>query len=150
LAQGEILERHGSRTGLRRRKVRQQGQPHKVRLLLLSDTPINDSQGQMRSNPYDPAFETYLRTRRNSHAGTFRALVHFAISGTSNTGSARSASYVITRYRWRLHYASLLCGVGLRVPKTGVLLHPECHDKFHRQNLSVSKPRLPERGVRRA
>jgi RNA-directed DNA polymerase len=31
-----------------------------------------------------------------------------------------------------------------------VLLHPECHDRVHRQGLFVSQPRLPERGVRRA
>jgi hypothetical protein len=30
-----------------------------------------------------------------------------------------------------------------------VLLHPECHDRVHRQRLPVSKPRLPYRGVRR-
>jgi PAS domain S-box-containing protein len=31
-----------------------------------------------------------------------------------------------------------------------VLLHPECHDRVHRPRIPVSKPRLPERGVRRA
>src|SRR5580692_5414377 len=31
-----------------------------------------------------------------------------------------------------------------------VLLHPECHDRVHRLRIPVSKPRLAERGVRRA
>jgi hypothetical protein len=31
-----------------------------------------------------------------------------------------------------------------------VLLHPECHDRVHRQHHSVPEPRPPERGVRRA
>jgi hypothetical protein len=39
---------------------------------------------------------------------------------------------------------------GSRSAENRVLLHPECHDRVHRQHLSVLKPRLPERGVRRA
>jgi transposase len=51
---------------------------------------------------------------------------------------------------WRLHHCVPLVRGGSKSAENRVLLHPECHDTVHRQNLSVSKPRLPERGVRRA
>jgi hypothetical protein len=51
---------------------------------------------------------------------------------------------------WRLHYCVPLVKGGSKSAENRVLLHPECHDRVHRQHLSVSKPRLPERGVRRA
>ena len=51
---------------------------------------------------------------------------------------------------WRLHHCVPRVTGGSRSAENRVLLHPECHDRVHRQHLSVLKPRLPERGVRRA
>jgi 5-methylcytosine-specific restriction endonuclease McrA len=51
---------------------------------------------------------------------------------------------------WRLHYCVPRVMGGSTSPENRVLLHPECHDRVHCQRISVSKPRLPERGVGRA
>jgi RNA-directed DNA polymerase len=110
-----------------------------VRLLLASDTPIQRHvKVKCEANPYDPAFETYFEEREGFHMReTFR--------GTRTL-----------RYIWNeqhglcLHHCVPLVRGGSKSAENRVLLHPECHDKVHRQNLSVSKPRLPERGVRRA
>ena len=60
-------------------------------------------------------------------------------------------SHAITRTTgWRLHHCVPLVQGGSKSAENRVLLHPECHDKVHRLTLSVSKLRLPERGVRRA
>jgi RNA-directed DNA polymerase len=51
---------------------------------------------------------------------------------------------------WRVHHCVPLVRGSSKSAENRVLLHPECHDRVHRQRLSVSTPRLPERGVRRA
>src|SRR5205809_5832753 len=55
-------------------KYDNQGQPHKVRLLLASDTPIQRHvKVKCEANPYDPAFETYFEERAGFHMReTFR------------------------------------------------------------------------------
>src|SRR6266581_6997728 len=44
---------------------------------------------------------------------------------------------------WRLHHCVPLVLGGSKSAENRVLLHPECHDTVHCQNLSVSKLRLP-------
>jgi RNA-directed DNA polymerase len=51
---------------------------------------------------------------------------------------------------WRLHYRVPRVKGGSTGADNRVLLHPECHDRVHRQHISVPPLRLPERGVRRA
>ena len=51
---------------------------------------------------------------------------------------------------WRLHYCVSRVMGGSTGATNRVLLHPECHDRVHRQRLFVLKPRLLTRGVRRA
>ncbi len=46
---------------------------------------------------------------------------------------------------WRLHHCVPLVLGGSKSAENRLLLHPECHDTVHRQHLSVSKPRLPEK-----
>src|SRR5215472_2599548 len=43
---------------------------------------------------------------------------------------------------WRLHYCVPRARGGSTAASNRVLLHPECHDRVHRQRLPVSKPRL--------
>jgi hypothetical protein len=47
---------------------------------------------------------------------------------------------------WRLHYHVSRTMGGSTSTENCSLLHPECHDRVHRLRLSVSKPRLPQRG----
>jgi RNA-directed DNA polymerase len=51
---------------------------------------------------------------------------------------------------WRLHYRVPRVLGGSPSVEKRALLHPECYDRVHCQHLSVSEPRLPETGVRRA
>ena len=44
---------------------------------------------------------------------------------------------------WRLHHCVPRVLGGSTNATNRVLLHPECHDRVHRQRLLVSKPRLP-------
>ena len=65
--------------------------------------------------------------------------------------SNREPHTKITRITgWRLHYCVPRVMGGSTGATNCVLLHPECHDRVHRQRLPVSKPRLLQRGVRRA
>ena len=67
-----------------------------------------------------PRLKPTLKNERVLICGRhFGALVRFAISGTSNVGSARSAIYVLRGPPGGAYIiASLLCGVGQRVLKT--------------------------------
>jgi RNA-directed DNA polymerase len=130
-----------------------EGKPHKVRLLLASSTPIQRHvKVKSTANPYDPANETYFEKREGDHmAGTFRGTRTLRFFWTFQRGLCPVCNIKITRITgWRIHYCVPRVSGGSTSADNRVLLHPECHDRVHRQHLSVPKPRLPERGVRRA
>jgi RNA-directed DNA polymerase len=130
-----------------------EGRPHKVRLLLASRTPIQRHiKIKSTANPYDPAHETYFEKREGDHmAGTFHGTRTLRFLWKFQRGSCPVCNTKITRITgWRIHYCVSRAMGGSTSADNRVLLHPECHDRVHRQRLSVSKPRLPERGVRRA
>src|SRR5215813_5195983 len=78
----------------------------------------------------------------------FGALVHFATSGMSNVGSARSASYRLRGLPdGACIIASPLCRVGQRVLKTAFYFIQNAMTRFTPYPF-LSKLRLPERGVR--
>src|SRR5713101_5670378 len=150
----KYFERHGLKNwSFVGEKYDNQGQPHKVRLLLASDTPIQRHvKVKCEANPYDPAFETYFEEREGFHMrATFRGTRTLRYIWNEQHGLCTVCKLLITRTTgWRLHHCVPLVRGGSKSAENRVLLHPECHDKVHRQNLSVSKPRLPERGARRA
>src|SRR6516225_3700271 len=123
-----------------------EGTPHKVRLLLASSTPIQRHvKIKSAANPYDPAHETYFEKREGDHlAETFRGtrtlrfLCRFqgGFCAVFNTKSTRITG-------GRIHYCVPGGMGGSTSADNRVLLHPECHDRVHRQRLSVSQPRLP-------
>ncbi len=45
---------------------------------------------------------------------------------------------------WRIHYCVSRASGGSTNADNRVLLHPECHDRVHRQHLSVSTLHLPK------
>jgi RNA-directed DNA polymerase len=127
-----------------------EGNPHKVRLLLASSTPIQRHvKIKSAANPYDPAHETYFEKREGDHmAETFRGTRTLRFLWMEQRGLCAVCNIKITRITgWRLHHCVPLVKGGSKSAENCVLLHPECHDRVHRQHLSVSKPRLPERGV---
>ena len=130
-----------------------QGQPHKAWLYHARSTPIRRHvKVKGEANPYDPAFETYFEEREGSHMReTFRGTRTLRYIWNEQRGLCTVCRLPITRTTgWRLHHCVPLVQGGSKSAENRVLLHPECHDKVHRLTLSVSKLRLPERGVRRA
>ena len=130
-----------------------EGIPHKVRLLFASRTPIQRHvKVKSEANPYDPAYETYFEKREGDHmVGTFRGTRSLRFLWFLQRGLCPVCNIKITRITgWRLHYCVPRVKGGSASAENRVLLHPECHDRVHRQRLSVPHPRLLERGVRRA
>ena len=103
-------------------------------------------------NPYDPAYETYFEQREGTHMQeTFRGTRTLRFLWHEQRGLCAVCNTRITRITgWCLHHCVPRVMGGSQSAENRVLLHPECHDRVHHQRLSVSKPRLPERGVRRA
>ena len=134
-------------TGLvfRRRKVRRPRGRTKCGYCWPVTRPSNDmSRSSAKRTLTTPPLKPTLKNERDFTCGKhFGALAHFAISGTSKLLITRTTG-------WRLHHRVPLVRGGSKSAENRVLLHPECHDKVHLQNLSVSKPRLPQRGVRTA
>src|SRR6266576_2354616 len=128
-------------------------QLRKVWLYRAKSTPIKRHiKVQGEANPYDPAYETYFEDREGSHMlDTFRGTKTLRFLWMEQRGLCPLCNIKITRITgWRLHHCVPLVKGGSKSADNRLLLHPECHDRVHRQRLSVSKPRLPQRGVRRA
>jgi RNA-directed DNA polymerase len=77
----KYFEQHGGRNWAFGESCDNEGNPHKVRLLLASSTPIQRHvKVKSAANPYDPAHETYFEKREGDYmAGTFRGTrtLHF-------------------------------------------------------------------------
>ncbi len=104
------------------------------------------------ANPYDPAYETYFAQREEAHMReSFRGTRILRFLWYEQRGLCPVCNTKITRTTgWRLHYCVPRVMGGSTSAENCLLLHPECHDRVHRLRLSVSKPRLPQRGVRSA
>jgi RNA-directed DNA polymerase len=126
--------------------------PGKVWLFHAQSTPIKRHvKVKGEANPYDPAYETYFEEREGAHMlDTFRGTRTLRFLWYEQRGLCTLCNTKITRITgWRLHYCVPRVQGGSTGATNCVLLHPECHDRVHRQRLSVSKPRLLQRGVRR-
>ena len=131
----------------------EEGKSHRVRVLLASRTPIQRHvKVKAEANPYDPADETYFEKREGDHmAESFRGTRTLRFLWYYQRGLCPICNTKVTRITgWRLHYCVPRVLGGSTGIDNRVLVHPECHDRVHRQRLFVSPPRLPERGVRRA
>ena len=129
------------------------GQPSKIWLLRASSTAIKRHiKVRADANPYDPAYETYFEQREEAHMrDSFRGTRILRFLWYEQSGFCPVCIMKITRTTgWRLHYRVSRIMGGSTSAENCLLLHPECHDKVHRLRLSVSKPRLPHRGVRSA
>ena len=134
-------------------KCDDQGQPIQVWLRPARRTPIQRHvKVKADANPYDPAYEIYFEKREETHMqDTFRGTRTLRFLWHEQRGLCSLCNTKITRITgWRVHHCVPLVMGGSKSAENRVLLHPECHDGVHRQHLSVSKPRLPQRGVRRA
>jgi RNA-directed DNA polymerase len=130
-----------------------EGRPNKVWLYYAKSTPIKRHvKVKGEANPYDPTYETYFEEREGAHMlETFRGTRTLRYLWHEQRGLCTQCNTKITRITgWRLHYCVPRVKGGSTGAMNCVLLHPECHDRVHRQRLPVSKPRLLYRGVRRA
>jgi RNA-directed DNA polymerase len=122
-----------------------EGRPTKVRLYYAKSTPIKRHvKVKGEANPYDPTYETYFEEREGAHMlETFRGTRTLRYLWYEQRGLCTQCSTKITRITgWRLHYCVPRVKGGSTGATNCVLLHPECHDRVHRQRLFVLKPRL--------
>jgi RNA-directed DNA polymerase len=122
-----------------------EGQTEKVWLHYAKSTPIKRHvKVKGEANPYDPTYETYFEEREGAHMlETFRGTRTLRYLWYEQRGLCTLCNTQITRITgWRLHYCVSRVLGGSAGATNRVLLHPECHDRVHRQRLSVSKPRL--------
>ena len=123
-----------------------EGQPGKVWLHHAVSTPIKRHvKVKGEANPYDPAYETYFEKREGDHMrDTFRGTRTLRFLWYEQSGRCPVCNERITRITgWRLHHCVPRMLGGSTKATNRVLLHPECHDRVHRQRIPVSKPRLP-------
>jgi RNA-directed DNA polymerase len=122
-----------------------EGRPKKVWLFHAKSTPINRHvKVKGEANPYDPTYETYFEEREAAHMlDTFRGTRTLRYLWYEQRGLCTQCNTKLTRLTgWRLHYCVPRVQGGSTGATNCVLLHPECHDRVHRQRLPVSKPRL--------
>jgi RNA-directed DNA polymerase len=122
-----------------------EGRPTRVRLYYAKSTPIKRHvKVKGEANPYDPTYETYFEEREGAHMlETFRGTRTLRYLWYEQRGLCPQCSTKITRITgWRLHYCVPRVMGGSTGATNCVLLHPECHDRVHRQRLFVLKPRL--------
>src|SRR5258706_1834846 len=119
-----------------------------IRLMKAKSTPIKRHvKIRSEANPYDPEWETYFEKRLD-------------VKMVQNLKGKRALLYLwkqqgrlcplchrkITKLTgWHSHHMEWKSHGGKDQADNRVLLHPECHERLHRQGLTVSKPR-PAKG----
>jgi RNA-directed DNA polymerase len=103
------------------------------------------------ANPYDPEWESYYEKRLDVHmVDTFKGkrwLIHL---WKEQNGLCPICQQKITKITgWHSHHIHWRSKGGSDTTENRVLLHPNCHQQVHSQDLHVEKPR-PARGVRKA
>jgi len=122
-----------------------EGRPNKVWLYYAKSTPIKRHvKVKGEANPYDPTYETYFEEREGAHMlEMFRGVRTLRYLWYEQRGLCTQCNTKITQITgWRLHYCIPRVMGGSTGATNCVLLHPECHDRVHRQRVPVSKPRL--------
>src|SRR6266516_954430 len=135
---GEILGREGAFQPIRLMKAKSTTIKRHVKI-------------RSEANPYDPEWETYFEKRLDvkmvHNLKGKRSLLHL---WKQQGGLCPLCTRKITKLTgWHSHHIEWRSHGGKDQADNRVLLHPECHERLHRQGLTVSKPR-PARGVRKA
>lgn len=106
---------------------------------------------QNAANPYALEWETYFEKRLDvkmaHNLKGKRQLLHL---WKQQGGLCPLCNRRITKLTgWHSHHIVWRSKGGKDEADNRVLLHPDCHERLHRQGLTISKPR-PSRGVRKA
>ena len=125
------------------------GQSRTVRLFLTTTLPITRHvRVRSEANPYDPADEVYFEERLGvsmQHTLTGKTLL--LRLWKEQNGVCPLCSQKITKTTgWHAHHIVWRSKGGSDKAANRVLLHPDCHQRVHRQGRTVVKPR-PPRGV---
>ena len=106
---------------------------------------------QSAANPYDPEWETYFEKRLDvKMAHNLKGKRQLLSLWKQQGGLCPLCNRNITKVTgWHSHHIIWRSLGGRDEADNRVLLHPDCHERLHRQGLTVSKPR-PLRGVRKA
>ena len=106
---------------------------------------------QNEANPYDPDWETYFEKRLDvKMAHNLKGKRKLLRLWKQQDSLCPLCNRKITKLTgWHSHHIIWRSRGGRDEADNRVLLHPDCHERLHRQGLTVSKPR-PLRGVRKA
>jgi RNA-directed DNA polymerase len=106
---------------------------------------------QSEANPYDPNWETYFEKRLDvKMAHNLKGRRKLLYLWKQQSGLCSLCHRKITKLTgWHSHHIVWRSLGGRDEADNRVLLHPDCHERLHRQGLTVAKPR-PAKGVRKA
>jgi RNA-directed DNA polymerase len=136
--QGEILGQDGTAQPIRLFKAKSVAIQRHIKI-------------QNEANPYDPNWETYFEKRLDvKMAHNLKGKRKLLYLWKQQDGLCPLCNRKITKLTgWHSHHIIWRSRGGRDETDNRVLLHPDCHERLHRQGLTVSKPR-PLRGVRKA
>ena len=136
--QGEILAHDGTAQPIRLFKAKSVAIQRHIKI-------------QNEANPYDPDWETYFEKRLDvKMAHNLKGKRKLLRLWKQQGGICPLCNRKITKLTgWHSHHIIWRSRGGRDEADNRVLLHPDCHERLHRQGLTVSKPR-PLRGVRKA
>ena len=123
-----------------------------VWLLAASSVPIQrHTKVKGEANPYDPAWEPYFEERLGvKMAGTLVGRWTLRLLWKEQGGICPVCNQKITTVTgWHNHHIVWRTHGGKDTLENRVLVHPNCHQQIHSQELDVGKPR-PAKGVREA
>jgi len=133
--QGEILGHDGTAQPIRLFKAKSVAIQRHIKI-------------QNEANPYDPDWETYFEKRLDvKMAHNLKGKRKLLSLWKQQDGLCPLCNRKITKLTgWHSHHIIWRSQGGRDEADNRVLLHPDCHERLHRQGLTVSKPR-PLRGV---
>jgi RNA-directed DNA polymerase len=130
----------------------QQGTIQPIRLFKAKSVTIErHTKVQSEANPYDPNWETYFEKRLDvKMAHNLKGRRKLLYLWKQQSGLCPLCKRKITKLTgWHSHHIVWRSLGGREEADNRVLLHPDCHERLHRQGLTVAKPR-PAKGVRKA
>jgi RNA-directed DNA polymerase len=144
-----IGERHWVFCGKRLDKT---GHPQTVRLFAASSVPIKrHAKIKSAANPFDPAWEVYFEQRLGvTMADDLKGRRTVLYLWNEQRGLCPVCQQSLTHLTgWHIHHLVWRTRGGPDHATNRVLLHPNCHQQVHSQELTVAKPR-PSPDVRKA
>lgn len=135
----------GNRWVFRDRTRDEHGKPRIARLFRAASVPIiRHVKIKGDANPYDPRWEAYFERRLDVRMEVSqkrrRQLLRLWFK---QGGLCSECGHKITRMTgWRSHKIIWRVYGGSDTMSNRVMLHPSCHDRVHRRELEVVKPRL--------